>query len=205
MRYFIDLIRHGEPVGGRMFRGAQDDPLSETGWRQMEEAADMFGGEWQQVITSPLIRCRGFAEKIADKMGIGFTVDQGFHEVTFGQWEGCTIEKINQKWPDKLEEFWQNPFSFTPPGGEPFTEFEKRIEAAWQTLISNLECERTLLVAHSGVIRMVLSKALGLPAEHMFNIQVPYACISRLEIHPRDNQLPTCTLISHHPNFAGDK
>lgn len=33
----LDLIRHGEPVGGRRFRGdAVDDPLSDTGWQQLE-------------------------------------------------------------------------------------------------------------------------------------------------------------------------
>ena len=34
----IDLLRHGEPVGGRMLRGATDHPLSETGWQQMTDA-----------------------------------------------------------------------------------------------------------------------------------------------------------------------
>ena len=33
----IDLIRHGEPVGGRRYRGQIDDPLSEKGWKQMRE------------------------------------------------------------------------------------------------------------------------------------------------------------------------
>ena len=31
----IDLLRHGEPVGGRLLRGSQDDPLTEEGWSQM--------------------------------------------------------------------------------------------------------------------------------------------------------------------------
>ena len=34
----IDLIRHGEPVGGRKYRGQTDDPLSEKGWEQMWKA-----------------------------------------------------------------------------------------------------------------------------------------------------------------------
>jgi len=28
----IDLLRHGEPVGGKRYRGQIDDPLSEKGW-----------------------------------------------------------------------------------------------------------------------------------------------------------------------------
>ena len=32
----IDLIRHGEPVGGRAYRGHNiDDPLSDKGWQQI--------------------------------------------------------------------------------------------------------------------------------------------------------------------------
>ena len=34
----IDLLRHGEPVGGRMLRGSTDHPLSETGWQQVTDA-----------------------------------------------------------------------------------------------------------------------------------------------------------------------
>ena len=34
----IDLIRHGEPVGGRKYRGQIDDPLSDKGWTQMRQA-----------------------------------------------------------------------------------------------------------------------------------------------------------------------
>ncbi len=35
----IDIIRHGEPIGGPRFRGhGVDDPLSEKGWEQMWNA-----------------------------------------------------------------------------------------------------------------------------------------------------------------------
>ena len=59
----IDLLRHGEPIGGRRYRGHIDDPLSEYGWSEMWHAVS---GEtpWQQIITSPLRRCREFAEAL---------------------------------------------------------------------------------------------------------------------------------------------
>jgi iron complex transport system substrate-binding protein len=34
----LDLMRHGEPVGGRKYRGQLDDPLSKKGWAQMRRA-----------------------------------------------------------------------------------------------------------------------------------------------------------------------
>ena len=35
----FDLLRHGEPAGGPMFRGSQDDPLSDTGWQHWQKEA----------------------------------------------------------------------------------------------------------------------------------------------------------------------
>ena len=40
----LDLMRHGEPVGGRRYRGRTDDPLSEKGWNQMWTAVGDYRG-----------------------------------------------------------------------------------------------------------------------------------------------------------------
>ena len=65
----IDLMRHGEPVGGRRYRGQTDDPLSEKGWQQMWDAAGEFRG-WQHIVTSPLQRCAAFADALQVSYGI---------------------------------------------------------------------------------------------------------------------------------------
>ena len=58
----IDFIRHGEPEGGRRYRGnAVDDALSEKGWQQMWGAVG-DRPPWQQIISSPMRRCSAFAE-----------------------------------------------------------------------------------------------------------------------------------------------
>lgn len=55
----IDLIRHGEPVGGHRYRGhAIDDPLTERGWSQMWDGVGSCN-TWDHIITSPLQHCRG--------------------------------------------------------------------------------------------------------------------------------------------------
>ena len=62
MRTVIDLLRHGEPVGGRRYRGQQDDPLSDTGWAQMRTSC--AEQSWDAVVSSPLQRCARFAEEL---------------------------------------------------------------------------------------------------------------------------------------------
>ncbi|MEW6253578.1 MAG: histidine phosphatase family protein, partial [Planctomycetota bacterium] len=64
MSTLIDLMRHGEPVGGRRYRGQVDDPLSEKGWAQMRAAVGE-AAPWHHVVSSPLLRCREFAETLA--------------------------------------------------------------------------------------------------------------------------------------------
>ena len=65
----INLLRHGEPLGGSRYRGQVDDALSETGWQQMWQAVDGCK-DWQQIITSPLQRCQAFAELLGERRGI---------------------------------------------------------------------------------------------------------------------------------------
>ncbi|MGO2393025.1 MAG: histidine phosphatase family protein, partial [Halomonas sp.] len=61
----IDLLRHGEPVGGRMLRGSTDHPLSDAGWQQVKDAVMRHTVEghlpYDAIVTSPLMRCREFA------------------------------------------------------------------------------------------------------------------------------------------------
>jgi len=65
----LDLMRHGEPVGGRRYRGQIDDPLSEKGWAQMQAAV----GEkvpWTRVVSSPLLRvAAGLEDLLAQHAG----------------------------------------------------------------------------------------------------------------------------------------
>jgi len=57
----IDLIRHGETISGHCYLGSTDSVLSESGWQQMR-AAVLGQAPWDNIISSPLKRCRDFAE-----------------------------------------------------------------------------------------------------------------------------------------------
>ncbi len=86
MTTFIDVIRHGEPVGGRRYRGYSiDDPLTEKGWAQMRSAVPK-SPQWQHIVTSPLKRCRAFSEELANELQITCEVDDNIKEIGFGEW-----------------------------------------------------------------------------------------------------------------------
>ncbi|MBO6850044.1 MAG: alpha-ribazole phosphatase family protein [Marinobacter sp.] len=192
----VDLIRHGEPAGGPMFRGSQDDPLSDLGWQQMRSAI-VATDQWDRVVTSPLLRCRRFAEELACAQQLPLEVDDRLREISFGAWEGRTANAIMAETPEALTRFWSDPVTHLPPGGEPLAEFQTRVREAWQHWIQEAAGQQILVVCHGGVIRMVLAEVMGIPLDRSFSaLAVPYACRSRVRIDQSDHGVLSC-LLSH--------
>lgn len=177
----IDLIRHGEPIGGARFRGHTDDPLSETGWAQMR-AAVQDENPWQVVVSSPLLRCAEFAAELAARAGVPLETEARFKEIGFGEWEGRTSEELMQSAPDQLDLFWRDPARHTPPGGESLETFAARVTASWIDTLARHAGKKILLVAHGGVNRVILCNVLQIPLQNMFRLQVPFAGMSRVRI-----------------------
>ncbi len=177
----VDLIRHGEPVGGRRYRGHLDDPLSEKGWRQMREAV----GEhhpWDLIVSSPLVRCADFARELSARHGLPLQIEPRLKEIGFGAWEGKTADELEAAEPGCLWRFYQDPLNRTPPGAEPLAAFRDRIVAAWEALLAEHAGRHLLLVGHAGMMRMILRHVLQMPLENVFRIQVANACISRIQV-----------------------
>jgi alpha-ribazole phosphatase/probable phosphoglycerate mutase len=177
----VDFIRHGEPVGGSRYRGQTDDPLSEKGWRQMRAAvADCC--PWDMLVSSPLIRCRAFAEELAARHGRPLDIEPRFREIGFGAWEGRTATELMAGDPDILRRFWSDPEQHTPPGGEPLAQFRDRIVAAWDDLLGRHAGRHVLVIGHAGTVRMVLRHVLDMPLGATFRIQVGNAAVTRIRV-----------------------
>lgn len=177
----IDLLRHGEPVGGRKYRGQTDDPLSDKGWQQMRAAV----GEhktWAHIVSSPLSRCLSFASELAQQHDLPLSVDARFMEVKFGEWEGKTADQLRAVDPDVIERFKRDPINQRPAGAERLEDFLARVRAGWNDLLSEQAGKHVLLVCHAGVIRMALAHALNLPLASTYRIDVPSAGLTRIKV-----------------------
>jgi len=193
----IDLIRHGEPEGGRAYRGHNiDDPLSEKGWRQMWAAV----GEqvpWSHIISSPLIRCRHFAEMLAEKYSLPISIDDRFKEVGFGSWEGRTPDQIKADNIDEYTAFYKDPVNARPPGAEDLGDFISRVSSAYDEVSKKFSGQRILVVSHAGVIRAVIAHTLQAPSLSMYRIKVHNAGITRIR-HTEQGEM----LDLHNHSFA---
>lgn len=177
----IDLLRHGEPVGGRKYRGQLDDPLSEKGWSQMR-AAVAGHCPWTAVVSSPLRRCSEFARELAAQHGLQLHIDARFMEIGFGTWQGLTAAEIGARDPLAIQRFLAQPLDFRPPGAEALVAFRDRVVAAFNDLLGAHAGAQVLVVGHAGVIRMVMRHVLDMPLEALYRIQVPNAGITRIQI-----------------------
>ena len=178
----FDLIRHGEPEGGPMYRGSKDDPLSEAGWQQMRGAITETD-TWDAIVTSPMLRCVHFAQELADRYGIPLHKDERLREINFGDWEGRTADEVMASDGDRLSRFWADPVACTPPGGERAAHFNQRVVESWHHWQQALAGQNVLIVCHGGVIRMVIANAMNIPLQHSFSsLTTPYACRSRIRV-----------------------
>lgn len=193
---FVDLLRHGTPEGGARYRGHLDDPLSPEGWRQMRAAVGS-SVPWQRVVSSPLIRCAAFAGEFAAGHALPLRLDEGFKEISFGDWEGRRIAEVFETEAAAVSRYWQDPVAHTPPGAEPLRDFSRRVIAAWDRSLAAHSGEHLLLVTHGGVIRAILAHVLGMPLSAVLRLEVPVAALSRIRIQPDVNGRPAPSLVFH--------
>lgn len=174
----IDVIRHGEPEGGRRYRGFSiDDPLTETGWQQMWSAIPE-NPPWDLIISSPLSRCLEFSRALSEKISIPCIIDEQMKEIGFGAWEGLTPDEITVKDNKALERFYQDPVNNRPEGAESLKTFSNRVWNAYQSIAKQHAGKHILIVAHAGVARAITANVLKMSLDNVYSrLKIEYASI----------------------------
>ncbi len=181
----IELIRHGEPVGGKRYRGDQiDDPLSETGWQQMRQRVDWCtrqgADNWDAIVSSSMSRCQGFAEELARDRNLPLHVDPDLREIGFGIWEGLAHTEIPKRYPEQFAAFRADPVNGRPEGAEDMDVFFDRVSGALLRWAEQYQGGRILVVCHAVVMRAATVWALDAPQQAIARVETEYASLLRL-------------------------
>ncbi len=168
----IDVLRHGECEGGRIFRGHTDVALTANGWRHMESGVGQLKGDWARIISSPLQRCRTFAEHLSQYYELPLDIAPGLKEIGYGEWEGQSVARIWHEQEAACMAWSRDPEHHGPPGGEAFAMFRQRVLETLNALAES--DQRVLLVTHGGVIKLLLSLAHQQPPAWMMQLNVGY-------------------------------
>ncbi|OPA99623.1 histidine phosphatase family protein [Pseudomonas fluorescens] len=181
MTLHLDLLRHGETELGGGLRGSLDDALTARGWEQMR-AAVVARGPWDRLVSSPLQRCALFAHELGARLDVPVSLEKDLQELHFGAWEGQSAAALMETDAAGLGLFWADPYGFTPPNGEPVSDFSERVLGAVSRLHQAYAGERVLLISHGGVMKLLLARARGLPREHLLNIDVGHGGLFSLQV-----------------------
>ncbi|MDQ6951295.1 MAG: histidine phosphatase family protein [Mariprofundales bacterium] len=181
----VDLLRHGAVDAAEWaFRGGGTDiALSHVGWQQMMRVADHL--PWDaidEVAASPMQRCYQPAQQFSEQHdAVPVHTIEAMRELDFGAWEGKGWQELAPDYQSELDVFWQQPQGFTPPQGEPFDDFVARVQQGWMQWTGNATGHR-LLIAHGGVIRVLLALILGMPMDGVWRLDLPFASWSRVSL-----------------------
>ena len=176
------LIRHASPdgVNGRCY-GRHDVPLSAEGVNQAKQISAQLADESiANIYSSHLRRAFDTGRIIAEPHGLAVRPVEDLAEIHFGDLEGLTYEEIEKRRPDIFESWMSRPTETQFPNGESFQQMSIRVLRAFDSLISNHRNQSIAVVAHAGVIRLLLGKALSIPGSEMFRLAQRYGAINRI-------------------------
>ncbi|MFD3530776.1 bifunctional RNase H/acid phosphatase [Streptomyces sp. NPDC058664] len=187
------LLRHGEtaltPEKRFSGSGGSDPELSPAGLRQAQAVAEALAarGTIQEIVSSPLTRCRQTAAAVAARLGLDVRIEQGLRETDFGAWEGLTFGEVRERHPEDLDAWLASPKAAPTGGGESFAAVARRVAATRDRLTAAHAGRTVLLVTHVTPIKTLVRLALGAPPESLFRMELSAASISAVAYYADGN------------------
>jgi len=135
------------------------------------------------LVESGLIRC-GQTIGALEAAGLPLPpaqIEPGLVEQDFGRWQGRAWGALASIQDPDLANFWQNPATTTPPGGESFSSMIERVRPVIERLSSELAGRDILAVAHAGTIRAALAIALDIPPESALSFVIEPLSLTRID------------------------
>jgi probable phosphoglycerate mutase len=157
-RRLVYLLRHGQTASNaaRVFQHPET-PLSERGeWEARRVAARLAGAGVSLVLTSDFTRARATAERVAAASGAPLELLGLLQERDFGALRGRPYAELGS-----------NPFAReeAPPGGESWSDFEARVDRAWERVLAAASRApgHLAVVTHGLVCHSLAARRLALP------------------------------------------
>lgn len=158
------FVRHAPVTVKGVIYGASDVPADCSNSAAFRAVATALPSDavW---ISSQLSRAKDTLSALAAVRGtrIEFEIDPRFAEQDFGTWEGASYAALQKTQAEVYAQFWQNPATAIPPGGESFKAVIDRVAVALDEGRHKYRGRDIVCVCHGGSIRAALAAALDLP------------------------------------------
>lgn len=169
------MVRHG-PTHAKAMIGWTDLPadLSDTDAiaRLRTELPDA------PIVSSDLIRAVATADALQPSVRLHH--DRDLREINFGVWDGLTFAQAEEKNPELLRAYWENPGDVAPPEGESWNTVRARVDASLDRHIA-LGHPNLIVVAHFGAILTQVQRALGITSYEAFGHKISNLSVTKIE------------------------
>lgn len=194
------LVRHGdtEANSAERYWGRSDVRLSASGLRQAERLRHRLSNEKiDAVYSSNLSRALVTAQTIASEHQLEVIACPELCEIDFGKFEGLSFAEVSQLYPE-VAKLWaeRNP-SLEFPEGESLDGFGERVSQFLSRLEKHSSGETILVVAHSGSLRVLVCRLLGIGLQHRWHFRLDLASLSILDTYPQGAILTLLNDVSH--------
>lgn len=180
------IVRHGRTAFNAqgLLQGRADNPLDEVGHAQAAAVGDHLAPQLDaetMIISSPLVRARATAARIAERAGLDVVVDDRWIEVSYGVYEGVPQRDV----PADVWTKWRRDPHFAPESGETLAAVQQRVGEACEDLMRTLSGRTAVVVSHVSPIKSAVAWALGVDVGVSWRTQLDTASMSRIVLTPR--------------------
>ena len=175
----ITFIRHGATINTEEYRFYDDESypaINANGKAEIEKIAVWIknkGLKIDKIYSSSALRCEQSARILSSICNRDFEIISGLNSRKVGVWSGLSYEEIEEKYPNKLEDFHKNPERFSPENGELLSSLNERVSQILDTIISENLNKRLIIVTHAEVIQAAIANALSIPPNSQFKVYIP--------------------------------
>ena len=177
------LVRHVDKAKGDYFNPRlrhNDQPISTFGRKQASKIKKYFHkNSIKSIYVSEYIRTAQTAQPLARKLKIVPIADYRLNEIDIGIIDKLSNDEMREKYPEVWNALQDRNSDFRWPEGETGLEAQERIVSFVNEQIN--QEGNILIVAHDGIIRILICSVLGLPVYSRFRFQVDTASITEIE------------------------
>lgn len=181
----IYFVRHGQTRLSRdnLFCGASNPDLTAEGKEMAHALADYYGKmKWDAIYASPMRRAIQTATPIARMTGHKIRLEKGLKEISYGKWEGLTVEQVRKRWPEDHIKWLADPGWNEPTDGENANHIAARAMPVIDKIKKRHKGGSVLVVSHKATIRIILCSFLGVDVGRFrYRLGAPVASVSCVE------------------------
>lgn len=182
------ILRHAEKEWGDFYNPKlrhQDEPISQKGREQAEKLVAYFADkEISKIYISAYQRTAQTIAPVAGHLGLLPVVDERLNELDNGLFERATEEELRQKFPLELQALRERKAGFRFPEGETGEEGYERIVAFMEEKRVEHGDKNLIIVAHDGLIRLLMCHVTDMPATGRWNFIVDFCGITEIFYEP---------------------